>query len=699
MAFIRVLLAAALAAVSWDHALAQTIETPRTQSGQGSVNVGNAGQGSGTSVTSDLNKPGASSIQLKGSVEGYRAPSVRLEGSASPELGGVMLPGGVPVEEAGPGQAVVPQASRFSAPAQAPSVLKAAPQTRGVEESLPLKRVAPVSADLSETVTQVRNAAKEGGASGEVALEAALHKIFEGARQAARKSADSAELGSVAGAIMKTEGKVRQTVSVANTSSPHDAPGLYESAIETAKEALPAAAAEAVRKAVLASADRKAERALPDLANETVQAARTGSGKGVERGLRSFSSWERLLGKPGRPLVENLSHLKSFVQGILDSASAGKSGSGALASMAAAVTSPDAKPVSSRVQASGGSIWFQRDPKTRSFQAVLPGSAVRQVPDLVLSFSLASAAGSSAMETDAYAAFLAQPTAGNGARIIYRSSRDSGSGRVSSLMTAASFWARYSAAGLASGLKALLRGPVSLDQVRSLAREEASEYASAQAMLASADGSVTRVAASELLRRAGRMAFLYDRLSGDGGGAGAVRDIGRRLSESGAMLSDDAALSPAAARWITGGDGASLVDWIERIHAATTALAASRGVEGAFSGAWDGLSPSAFQGGPDAARAALERLLADVEQRRVGAEAAASVLASLDPTPSRYTDLGRVGGLLAQAMTVRLADGRTVLLTVLRDAELGRIAFARAEASGSRRSLSAKELSSGLRVD
>ncbi|MFA6317362.1 MAG: hypothetical protein WC943_08080 [Elusimicrobiota bacterium] len=700
----RPLFAFALAAVPWTAALSQTIEAPRAQSGQTSVNVGPGGQqqGAGGSVSSGLNKAGATSIQLKGSVDGYTAPSVRLDQDRAPDAGPALAPGAVPTGlPSGPSDAAAPQSVRRPG-AEVQPAFKAAPQASAmpgaVQGRLPLNDAAPAAEGLEETVTDLKKAAKEGGVMGSAAAETALNKIFEGARQAANKSADSAELGSVVGAMVKVETKIRRTVSVANTSSPHDAPGLYRSAIETAKESLPSSTSEAVARAVLASADRKAETALPELANETVAHAQAGSAKGVDRGLQSFSRWESLLGKPGRPLVGNLSHLKNFVQSIFG----GFSGAGVSASRQAAAggTQSGAVVVSggvSKVSASAARpafsnrIWFRRDSRTRTFEAILPGSAVTPVPDLALSFSLASVRASLAPEGDAYAAFLAEPTAANGFGIIYRSLRGSGSGRARSFLAAASFWAKTVLTRAFRGLASLLRRPVSAERASALVAEEAAEYAAVQNILARQTGAVSAASAREALRRAGRMASLYEQLSGDPGGVGAVKDVAVRLSGYG--LDSGGFLSAEAGRLVTGTDGASLATWVERVHSAMTAGAPSRGAS-----ALEAFSPSVIAGGPPAAQAALERLLFDVESRTDAAAAAASVLASIDPSPARFMDLGRVGGMLGQGMSLRLKDGRVVVLTILRDAELGRIAFARAEA-GSFKSLSAKELAAVLRAE
>ncbi|MBI4679253.1 MAG: hypothetical protein HY748_16890 [Elusimicrobia bacterium] len=714
--------AAALAAWPWAWASAQTIEVPR-QSGQSSINVGPGGQGTGGSVNTDVNRPAADPIQLKGSIDGYQAPVIQQDSALGPagpagatlDLGAADLGAVVPT--------VAPEAFPHGRAATMPKSSPAVPRSEVKPVvSAPLQEVVPVTEGLSETVTEIQKSRKEGGLSGEVAIESALNKIFEGARAAAKKTMDSAEFGSVLGAMLRVENKIRRTVSVANTSSPHDAPKLYESAVETAKESLPPSTAEEVRKTVLASADRKAETALPDLANDALRLAAAGSSKGVARDLRSFYRWEELLGSPGRPLIENLSHLKSFLQNILTGAveAGGRASPAALGKGVAAGGAVEAPAVLKKGVAAGGSgggqaqevsaqtspsasrIWFRRNAATRSFQAVLPGSAVSPVPELALSFGLSQVSSSFAVEDEAFAAFLAEPTAGNGFRLVYRALRGAGTGRARSLLAAATYWVKSVLAQAASWLKSLLRRPLSAEEVAAIAVEEAVAYEAAQGLLSKGMGSLSVAAARELIGRAGRMAALYERLTADGGGIGAVEDVRLRFEESArrAGSAELEPLTPAAARWITGGDGHSLVYWIERIHLAVAALSPASRAGGVGSAArWDGLLPEALDGDGASARGPLERLLGDVLSRRDSAAKTAALLAALDPSPSRYTDLGRVGGLLAQGLSLRLKDGRPLVLVVLRDADMGHLAFARAEFKGSSRSLSVKELAAVLRVE
>ena len=95
--------------------------------------------------------------------------------------------------------------------------------------------------------------------------------------------------------------------------------------------------------------------------------------------------------------------------------------------------------------------------------------------------------------------------------------------------------------------------------------------------------------------------------------------------------------------------------------------------------------------------ALLKGIVSDVSARRPAAALLAAEIQSLEPSPSRFRTIGRVGPLLAQSASRTLADGRALSLTVLRDPETGQAAFGRAEVSGA--ALSPAGLRSLLRLE
>ncbi|MBI5208998.1 MAG: hypothetical protein HY927_03395 [Elusimicrobia bacterium] len=720
--------------LSWSSTLAaQTYNVPQSQGGQTSPVVGTPGQGSSGSTT-DVNRPGSSpAVGLKGSIGAYGSAPVIKDGAVSGPAG----PDDFSLKSAAADapkvlrQAVPDRVKMAGSLAVTPPSSPAANPVQGkTEAATPLESLIPAAGGLEETVAEIQKSREGSGPAADGAVEASLDKIFDLARQAAKKTMGAADFASVIGSMMGVENKIRRTVGVANTSSAKDAPNLYRSAIGLAKESFPPKTAEAVGKTVLASADKKADTALPALADEAVTMAAAGSKKGVDQALKSLDDWEGLLGAPGRPFIQNLSHLKSYVQGIFSGAGvASKGGSrrsggqavagGAVrqAAVGAASYSPGDRVPAANADPEGqpgrsGSaldrVWFKRSARSRAVSAVLPGSAVASIPALAVSFDLGSPAALFGAQDDAVVAFRSNPTAGNGFKLVYRAMRREGAGPARGFTAAAVYWTKAVLARVYAGFKrflrsVLMRAPGPRETAR-LAAEESGEYLAAKSLLAQRAGTLTMPAVEELLRRASRMASIYERLSADAGGLGAVSDIRARVERDGLGASWSSAdpLPASAARWVVAADGHSLAYWIERIHGLTASRAAAAGAAVAGPGEPDlgqDVVPAVSREGRAGIGGVLERLLADVEARRGAAAGSAGVLSAFDPSAARYADLGRVGGMMAQGLRLRLKDGRLLALVLLRDPELGHIAFARAELAGSTESLPAKRLSSLLRLD
>lgn len=180
---------------------------------------------------------------------------------------------------------------------------------------------APSAINGAATQIEKARALEAKGAEGSTAQ--ALDAVFDLARQSSVKVGGP---GSIAGKTGQVQDKIRQTVKIADTASPHDAPALYKDAIKTAEQAALAKTisnetARSVADTVVRSAFQRAERKLTDLANQAYAAAVRGEAAGrpgVDKAFKSFAKWDEFLGGgPQKPLVANLSDLKSDVERVM----------------------------------------------------------------------------------------------------------------------------------------------------------------------------------------------------------------------------------------------------------------------------------------------------------------------------------------------------------------------------------------------
>jgi len=366
------------------------------------------------------------------------------------------------------------------------------------------------SADKNPVPTATARAALKGASSGVgearrleaaggdgLAVHRALDKIFDASAPVARSP------GLVAGRVQGVREAVAQKVSIANTASPADAPDLYKDAVKTAKDALPAGLADGVARVVRGFALRKAEISLPDLAAATYEAASAGSAKETRRLLSAFDKWESLLGAPGRPLVKNLSVLKSDVASFLE-------------------------PKTS-VGRSAPHVWFERS--GASWTARIPGVAgeasaeVAKVPSLAAGFAVAALpSGPEVALAETYRAFASDPRASTGAGLVYRARRMLGSSVPSAALSAGRFWLRAALEAVLRRIVSLIAGvkPYQLAEesgrqaVRrdgDLAREASTRASEAALLLASPSLSVVR--ARVALDALSRAAAAFESLTGE----------------------------------------------------------------------------------------------------------------------------------------------------------------------------------------
>jgi len=533
----------------------------------------------------------------------------------------------------------------------------------------------PVSGQLDWAVTEIRKGELEVREESDLGAAVALKRIFDSAGLApGLKAAESGTRQAVSGKTQEAAEKITRTVEIADSASGHDAPGLYSSALRIAKEAvasgLGSGVARQVARTVMDYAFRKAERALPELANQAYEAAAQGDfgRKQVERIIGSpeartsgsLDKWELLLGSPGEPLVYNMSRLKRDVRRVQDEARQAQS-----------------------KRISVPKIWFER--RGRSFKAVLPASSVALLPkSLELAFALKDSPAAVSWRT-ALEAFRLSPTPAN----VYRALRQAGLSRTRSLLAAAKYWVRVFLAGLRDRVAAALRRiagkGLTEPEKAALIQEINRGYEAALGLLARTARSMSMSEVRALISHAMAMARGYERLSGSSAGVAAVETVSRRIREESERrgLKDDES-SPALLA-LARGDLDSLSTWVRRIHEAA--------LEKEGAGEEQALDLSG-------ARESLEALLAEVRERPASARELAAEIQSLDSEALGLVTIGRawIGGRELLALRA-LKSGKAGRLevSVLRD-ESGRPAFGRAELlrAGGPQVLSARSLSSLL---
>src|SRR6185312_15956178 len=388
------------------------------------------------------------------------------------------------------------------------------------------------------------------GEIGGLSVSRALDRAFDASVGGANLRAGAAAQGR----FQDLRGAIAQKVSIANTASPADAPGLYQDAIQTAKNALPSGAAASVATVVRSFASRKADVSLGDLATAAFTAAASGSKAETGRLLSAFDKWESLLGKQDRPLITNSSDLKKSASELLDSASAGGG-------------------------RSAPHVWFAK--KDGAYTAVLPGTRVAPVPALAAAFAInPSALAPETALSDAYRAFSADPRARTGAGLVYRARRTLGSSVPSALLSASRFWLRAALESLWRRLVALFQGAPEYALAEKSGQDALRRDAGLAAAARESAASARRRLADPRLTVAGtRAAFAdlahsadaYKGLTGEKDAAEAV-DALRRSFESAAAwhrLRDGDEL-PSGLSELVAGPGA--VDhWAQRLEDAASA--------------------------------------------------------------------------------------------------------------------------------
>lgn len=632
-------------------------------------------------------------------------PSINLPGGVNQVLGqqgqtattpanqgNTPVRGAVPIQQGS--SPVRPGGVRSDVPGVEPAVGPGSQRTAPGEKPARGK----ASGSLEGSVRQIKKGQEieaKAPSGEELGVGSALKKIFDGiiggpamTRGSPAASQNDPSPGSaVQGKTQPIQEKIVQTAEIANAASPHDAPDLYRSAIQTARDAavsklLSPAVAEDVGKTVLRYARSRAESALTTLANGAYQAAAVGAAgeREVKRALGSLDKWEGLLGSPGRPLIENAQRLKADIRRVQAQAAQAIEG--------AKTSSPK--------------VWLER--KGSAFIARLPASSVARLPgELALGLAIQGASLEPPLGSEeALAAYRRDPSLANASRLVWRFHHQAGRSAARSFFVAARYWAK---AALAQAWHRVADWAASLLDRRTgeqKAAEESAEMTRIEAAYASAlrrlSRSPSRLAeVDRLLEDAAAMSDGYRRMSRDASGAQAVLDLRRRIESEKTRLGlgPQDAVPPTVMVWVTG-EGHTLRHWIESLHGA----AERRRTGGAPRLASElsrlpGQAPrnkedvsavlgplpygQATEGDARSLLTLVSYLKRDPREAAATAERLGSLPSSAFLTVGSVIIEGRE--FLAQRGQNALSDGSVAQLAVLRDAETGQLVYGRAEAS------------------
>ncbi len=533
-------------------ASAQVIKVGESATSVGSTGASAVNSGTGVQSPSTVGGQAVTGLGLQsGGVGGVTVAPIPTSGAA--------IPGAANAVPVVPGAALPIKAVGTPAPSVTrPVAPKAKPEAQsGVSLKMPVKpsasasdkaaapgeKAAPTASSALDTAAQgIEQGQKTEAAGGDAqSVRRALDRAYD---TSARAGDVGGGASGVAGKFSSAREKVAGLVGVANNSAPADAPVLYGSAIKTAQETLPTAAAAAVTKAVLSFAMGKANFSLSALAQAAYNAATTGQTSEARRLVKSLDKWEELLASPGRPLIVNGDRLKAGVESAIADASSVTGAKG-----------------------STPRVWVVK--RGESFVAVLPGSTVEKVPGLGSSFALKLEKLSAAPMADAYRAFVARP----GLRSAISARVLMGESVPSATISTGWLWLKHLVMRAWSGLAALLPGrglPVvandaTLPRLREAAKawREAALTGDAAARAAGAPRlTVSRARGAFALAR--RAAAAHEALTGQSGAVGRVESLSSEF-EAGVKRS---ALSPAdrltsGLETLVSGDG-GLRHWASR---------------------------------------------------------------------------------------------------------------------------------------
>jgi hypothetical protein len=510
--------------------------------------------------------PSAPNAQNNAAVSGAVAAPI-VPGAAVSPAQALVAPAGSSSRGAAPAPATPAAVDPASVPADAALGGPSSPARRLEQPAKPnsdARAARPAAgAALNGTARKISEARLAESAGGDLSVSRALDLAFDA-------SAGKAALrGGVEGRAQDVRQAIAQKVGIANTASPADAPGLYQDAIKTAKEALPAPVADGVATVVRTFAARKADVSLGDLATAAFTAAAGGAAAETGRLMTAFDKWESLLGAPGKPLISNAAALKSGVTDLLQSASAG-----------GARSAPH--------------VWFAKT--EGSYTAMLPGAGVSAVPALAAAFAISPAARApDTALSDAYRAFAADPRAGTGAGLVYRARRTLGASVPAAFASASRYWLRAAFEALWQRLVSFFRGRAAYELSQKTGQDALRRDAAAAADARGEAAAARRLMSAQRLTVGGtraafaalaRSAEAYRALTGEDSASAAVEGL-RRAFESAAAarnLSAGDEVPPGLAELVTGPGAAS--HWAERLESE-----AARAVDSRF---WSARSAAGF---------------------------------------------------------------------------------------------------------
>lgn len=528
-------------------------------------------------------------------------------------------------------------------------------EKHGVVSAAPAGRAPGASGALSGAGRQIQRSQAEELRGSDLSVQSSLEAIFDAARQKPGKG-PAGPSAAVAGKTLQVEAKIKQTINVANGAASADAPSLYQSAISIAKDVFSPDVSGAVAEAVLRSADKKAETALPDLAAQAYAAAAAGSSAAVGKTFKAFSSWDRLLGAQDRPLIENYSHLKSDIERALKNS--------AVAASAASGTAAN--------------VWFKRVGAAK-FTAVLPGSAVAAIPQSLVSAFAIKEEGAQVQDEDGlWRSFLTHPSPS----YIYAASRRAGGSVSAGIWGESKYWLRTlleslwgmtrrllakilgtsASANWGAGqavetriggkyfdVKAVTRGPAD-----AATKEPLLKLAGLSAQIAEVDrlmlSGVRDLRGARLaLAQAGKAASQFQALTGDASPGQVIASLAASVDKDAARLglSPMDALPDHLSRFIGSSQGLSLAYWLDRMReeALWAAAPQAEGYAALTGTERGGVAVVRYRAdrASDRARAeALENLGFSVSYREGVAQAALT---------------GRTASLSAEEMSERLTQG------------------------------------------
>lgn len=623
--------------------------------------------------------PGAraqgSKVEVMPVRSGGGAPSVSPGGGAAASAlkPGLNVNAGIPMRPSAP-RAGVPNASAASkaAPAAAPaantsntSYSAAAAPVFGREtssspsDSRPGKATAMDAAgDLNKTVREMK--AREDLAGGpSPVVEDAFRPIFDAASPV---KTSVPEASSVAGKVQDVKSHIKHLVQLGNTAPAANAPSFYASAIKTAEESFTKADAEQLTRVVLQFAEKKAKTDLPQLAEQSYEAASAGDSTRFATVFKAIGSWNGVFSEQGKSLIARFGDLRAAnVEKILRAA-AGKPSSGGVSGKASA----GAPTAVSQKQRDADKKWLVQKPGASEFAVALPVVSIGA--------NVAGTLTASKKDGSEFAAEEApRPSASDykNFKVIYGTLRKEGVSRFGSFGAAARYWIKSSW----TGTRQAARGGGPSDSSSEAFSRLSRQYNAALQFGALHAAYLDLRSARALLEQGRQAARSFEDLTGDGSALSAFSDLERRLEARalGSRLTPEDRLDPALSHLILSRRGYSVRYWLDRIYDKAQVYAGQGGTSQA----------SLAQVEREALRRGAEprivKLLSDMKHRPQEARRLAASIQSEGWPPQRFVGIGQVGDYLAQSAVRRSPDGSEQTVTVLLDRKLGRVVFARAE--------------------